>query len=225
MNSNFNNMDLNNNETSFTMIRIIILLVVLQISRILIKQLIFLYLPYSKLNDTLISMFIMLFFVFFIIYKAKREEVQLNVFSYMESNETRNYYILVTVCILLLVLTSPSFTIKPSFYSIAPLLYTIIVIPIYEEILFRSYIWNILKKEYEDNRKIYFINTVLFTIYYIGYVDMIIKASGLNKIGWVLFIKCSLMLSYGIFVGFFRYKFKNSYSCILVHSFINIFGR
>ena len=45
------------------------------------------------------------------------------------------------------------------------------------------------------------------------------------KIAWIIFIKCSLMLSYGIFIGFFRYKIKNSYSCILVHSFINIFAR
>lgn len=226
MNNSFNdNKDLNSNEVSYTMIKIIILLVTLQISRIIIKQLVFLYLPYSKLNEMLISMFIMSLFIFFIISKAKKENLKLDVFSYIKSNESRNYYILVTVCILLLILTSPSFISKPSLESLTPLLYTIIIIPIYEEILFRAYIWNVLKKEHEDDRKTYFLTTALFSLYHIGYVDRIIMTSGLNKIAWIIFIKCSLMLSYGIFIGFFRYKIKNSYSCILVHSFINIFGR
>ena len=226
MNNSFNdNKDLNSNEVSYTMIKVIILLVTLQISRIIIKQLVFLYLPYSKLNEMLISMFIMSLFIFFIISKAKKENLKLDVFSYIKSNESRNYYILVTVCILLLILTSPSFISKPSLESLTPLLYTIIMIPIYEEILFRAYIWNVLKKEHEDDRKTYFLTTALFSLYHIGYVDRIIMTSGLNKIAWIIFIKCSLMLSYGILIGFFRYKIKNSYSCILVHSFINIFAR
>ena len=157
MNNSFNdNKDLNSNEVSYTMIKIIILLATLQISRIIIKQLVFLYLPYSKLNEMLISMFIMSLFIFFIISKAKKENLKLDVFSYIKSNESRNYYILVTVCILLLILTSPSFISKPSLESLTPLLYTIIMIPIYEEILFRAYIWNVLKKEHEDDRKTYF---------------------------------------------------------------------
>lgn len=226
MNNNFNdNIGLDNNETSYTMIKIIILLFALQISRILIKQVAFLYLPYSKLNDILISMVIIIFFVICIICKAKREDMALDIFSYINSHEARAYYILVTVCILLLILTSPSFTSKPSLESLVPLLYTIIMLPIYEEILFRSYLWNVLKKEHEDERKIYFITTVLFSLYHIGYIDTIIMDSGLNEVALYVFIKCSLMLSYGIFIGFFRYKIKNSYSCILVHSFLNIFGK
>ena len=114
----------------------------------------------------------------------------IDVFSYIKSNESRNYYILVTVCILLLILTSPSFISKPSLESLTPLLYTIIMIPIYEEILFRAYIWNVLKKEHEDDRKVYFLTTALFSLYHIGYVDRIIMTSGLNKIAWIIFIKC-----------------------------------
>ena len=86
MNNSFNdNKDLNSNEVSYTMIKIIILLVTLQISRIIIKQLVFLYLPYSKLNEMLISMFIMSLFIFFIISKAKKENLKLDVFSYIKS--------------------------------------------------------------------------------------------------------------------------------------------
>ncbi|WP_455538583.1 CPBP family glutamic-type intramembrane protease [Terrisporobacter sp.] len=226
MSNNFNeNVKLNNNDISFTMIKIIILLITLQISRIIIKQIMFLFLPKNNLNDILISICIMLFFIFFIIWKAKKEETHLDVFSYMMSNETKIYYILVTVCILILIFISPSFISKLSFESLVSLLYTIIIIPIYKEILFRSYIWSILIKEHEDQRKVYFITSVLFSLYHIGYIDTIIMTSGFNKMALIIFAKCSLMLSYGIFIGFFRYKIKNSYSCMLVHGFLNIIGR
>ena len=80
MNNSFNdNKDLNSNEVSYTMIKVIILLVTLQISRIIIKQLVFLNLPYSKLNEMLVSMFIMSLFIFFIISKAKKENLKLDV--------------------------------------------------------------------------------------------------------------------------------------------------
>ena len=58
-----------------------------------------------------------------------------------------------------------------------------------------------IEKEHEDDRKTY-LTTALFSLYHIGYVDRIIMTSGLNKIAWIIFIKCSLMLSYGIFIDF-----------------------
>ena len=48
MNNSFNNTELNNNENSYTMIKIIILLIGLQISRIILKQGAFLFLSYNK---------------------------------------------------------------------------------------------------------------------------------------------------------------------------------
>ena len=226
MNNNFNdNTELNNSETSYTMIKIIVLLVGLQASRIIFKQIAFLFFDNNKFNDILISMIIIFSLTLFLIYKAKKENISLDIFSYMKSKEAKIYYAMVTGCIVMLIFTSPYFSDNPSTLRLITLLYSAVMIPIYEEILFRAYIWNVLKKEHEDDRKTYFLTTALFSLYHIGYVDRIIMTSGLNKIVWVMFIKCSLMLSYGIFIGFFRYKIKNSYSCILVHSFINIFAR
>lgn len=226
MNNSFNdNIELNSNETLYTMIKIILLLITLQMSRIILKQAVFIFFDYSKFNDILISMIIMIFFTLFIIYKSKREEISLDVFSYMKSKESKSYYILVTGCILLLIFSSPVFSTSLSMEKLITLIYSIVVIPIYEEIVFRSYIWNVLKKENKDELKIYLITTVLFSLYQIGYMDTIIMRSGFNDMIVGIFIKCSLMLSYGVFIGFFKYKIKNSYSCMLVHSFINIFGR
>ena len=72
MNNSFNdNIELNSNETLYTMIKIILLLITLQMSRIILKQAVFIFFDYSKFNDILISMIIMIFFTLFIIYKSK----------------------------------------------------------------------------------------------------------------------------------------------------------
>ncbi|HBI93104.1 MAG TPA: hypothetical protein DDY58_12160 [Terrisporobacter glycolicus] len=220
-----NSSELNNNENSYTMIKIVALLIGLQVSRIALKQSAFLFLSYNKFNDVLISMIVMFLLTLFVIYKSKKEKVSLDIFSYMKNKESKIYYVIVTGAVLLLIFTSPSFLTKTSIESIIPLLYTAIMTPIYEELLFRSYIWNVLKQDNEDEVKVYFLTTALFSIYHIGYIDTIIMTSGFNKMALMILIKCSLMLSYGFFIGFFRYKIKNSYSCILVHSFINIFSR
>ena len=143
----------------------------------------------------------------------------------MKSKEAKIYYAMVTGCIVMLIFTSPYFSDNPSTLRLITLLYSAVMIPIYEEIIFRSYIWNVLKNDNIDELKIYFITTALFSLYYTGYIDTIIMNGGFINITWTVFIKCSMMLSYGLFIGFFRYKIKNSYSCMLIHSFINIFGR
>lgn len=226
MNNNFNdNTELNNSETSYTMIKIIVLLVGLQASRIIFKQIAFLFFDNNKFNDILISMIIIFSLTLFLIYKAKKENISLDIFSYMKSKEAKIYYAMVTACIVMLIFTSPYFSDNPSTLRLITLLYSAVMIPIYEEIIFRSYIWNVLKNDNIDELKIYFITTALFSLYYTGYIDTIIMNGGFINITWTVFIKCSMMLSYGLFIGFFRYKIKNSYSCMLIHSFINIFGR
>ena len=210
MNNNFNdNTELNNSETSYTMIKIIVLLVGLQASRIIFKQIAFLFFDNNKFNDILISMIIIFSLTLFLIYKAKKENISLDIFSYMKSKEAKIYYAMVTGCIVMLIFTSPYFSDNPSTLRLITLLYSAVMIPIYEEIIFRSYIWNVLKNDNIDELKIYFITTALFSLYYTGYIDTIIMNGGFINITWTVFIKCSMMLSYGLFIGFFRYKIKN----------------
>ncbi|WP_368488841.1 CPBP family glutamic-type intramembrane protease [Clostridium sp. BJN0013] len=42
---------------------------------------------------------------------------------------------------------------------------------------------------------------------------------------FVMFMKVITGLCFGIIIGFIRYKLKNCYATILIHSFMNIFGR
>ena len=94
------------------------------------------------------------------------------------------------------------------------------IIPIYEEIIFRSYIWENLKKDNKNEWTIYIITTILASLFQIGYIDTINMSMG-NMVN-IIFIKCILMLSCSFFIGSFKYEIKNSYSCMLIHSFITI---
>lgn len=226
MNNNLNyNFELKNDNNSYTIIKIIILLIGLQLGRIVLKESIFLFLYYNKFNDIIISMIIVFLLTLFIIYKSKKENISLDIFSYMKNKESKIYYFIITGAIILLIFTSPFFTTDPSIENFLFLIYTTVMIPVYEEIIFRSYIWNVLKKEGKDEIKIYLLTTILFSLYHIGYIDTVIMTNEFDNIVFAIVIKCVSMISYGLFIGFFRYKIKNSYSCMLVHSFINIFGR
>lgn len=216
---------LNNNDNSYITIKIILLLIILQGGRIIGKQISFMFIPKNNLNEMLISMGIMIILTIYIIYKGKRENISLNIFSFMKTIESKIYYLLVTLALLLLIVTSPLLQREVSIYTLIPLVYGIIIIPIYEEVLFRSYIWGVLQKEQKSEFKVYLLTTVYFAVWQAGYIDTVIMRSGLNHMVFITFIKCSLMLSYGLFIGYFRYKIKNTYSSILIHSFINLFGR
>ena len=131
MNKSINdNIELNYNEKSYTMINIIVFLIGLQISRIVLKQSAFLFLPYNKFNDALISIIIMFLLTLFVIYKSKKEIIYLEIFSYMKSKESRIYYFIVTVAVLLLIFTWPFFLTKPSIETLLYLVYTTVMTPI-----------------------------------------------------------------------------------------------
>ena len=138
----------------------------------------------------------------------------------MKSSESKGYYIVVTICILMLSIISSDIINNPSIENIINLIYYSMIIPIYEEIIFRSYIWENLKKDNKNEWKIYIITTILASLFQIGYIDTINMSMG-NMVN-IIFIKCILMLSCSFFIGSFKYEIKNSYSCMFIHSFITI---
>ncbi|WP_346928927.1 CPBP family glutamic-type intramembrane protease [Clostridium sp.] len=66
--------------------------------------------------------------------------------------------------------------------------------------------------------------TALFALWHIGYISSIafrIKNGLVNAMVW----KVITGLCFGIILGAVRLKTKNSYSTILLHGSLNIFGR
>ena len=221
MNNNYyENIEINNHDALYTIIKIVLLLLTLQITRIVLKQIAFLFFYYSKFNEMVVSIITIFFLILFILYKSRKEKINLGVFSYMKSSESKGYYIVVTICILMLSIISSDIINNPSIENIINLIYYSMIIPIYEEIIFRSYIWENLKKDNKNEWKRYIITTILASLFQIGYIDTINMSMG-NMVN-IIFIKCILMLSCSFFIGSFKYEIKNSYSCMLIHSFITI---
>lgn len=108
--------------------------------------------------------------------------------------------------------------------SVFLLVYSCIVTPVFEELLFRGYIWNKLSGILGNNWAIYLTTTILFALWYLAYIDSIafrVEDGLLTMMVW----KVVTGLCFGIVLGAARMKTKNCYATILLHGAMNLFGR
>ncbi len=158
-----------------------------------------------------------------LIYKPDKNKLGFN-FSH-----NKKLYIISTLIIVLLIISSPVFYVNSNFEDIIFMLEAVLLYPIFEELLFRGYIWSEYVKCGVKEWKIYLVTTVLFGLWHLGYWDTIYYRASQNfesvNIPEVMFFKVLIGMAYGTIAGFVRLKTKNVYSSILVHSFLNIFGR
>lgn len=106
---------------------------------------------------------------------------------------------------------------------------SIILFPVFEELVFRGYLWEKLKRSKLQEYQVLIVVTVLFGIWHLGYWDVIYYNASHNFVEVnminIMFYKVIIGMIYGFATGFIRMKTKNTYSSILLHSFLNIFGR
>lgn len=104
------------------------------------------------------------------------------------------------------------------------LIYSSIVVPFFEELIFRGFIWNRLNEIFAKERTTYMVSTVMFALWHLGYVSSIafrVQEGLLNAMLW----KVITGLCFGIILGFVRLKAKNCYSTMVLHGVMNLFGR
>ena len=198
---------------------IIGLLFAFQLSLFGLKRLIFLVVERTNFTDSIATMFAMsILAVLFIVY-AKRQEIALSVFP----RDFNKFYIIGTCVAVALLVATPS-NYMDGFPAIALLFYGSVVTPIFEELIFRGYVWNRLNTLFKREWVTYVITTVLFGVWHLGGIDSVSFRieTGLAK---VMMWKVVVGLCYGIVLGAVRLKTKNSYSTILLHGVMNIFGR
>jgi membrane protease YdiL (CAAX protease family) len=210
---------------SITITLMVLALALLQGLRMLITKLLFLIIPYNADGIALNSFitFTILIFLLFIYFICYREKI-----NFFPAKKQRSYMVF-TILVFLLILSSPSFFSNFSLTNIALLIHSTILIPLFEEILFRGIIWTKLEKIYRNKKVIFFTTTILFGLWHVGYIDSIIMNTSLRNmpinIPNALIWKVLIGIAFGIFAGFARYKTNNVYSGMLVHSFLNIFGK
>lgn len=113
--------------------------------------------------------------------------------------------------------------------NIVVMMLYVIIIPIFEEVLLREYIWNYLKHNLRNDKLVFVIMTVISGLYNIGYIDIVVREANLsynsNYITEILLFKIITGIITGISSGIVKLKFKDTYLCVLIHSLINIFSR
>jgi uncharacterized protein len=103
-----------------------------------------------------------------------------------------------------------------------------LVIPAFEELLFRGYIWNQIQESggmVNPERLIWLTVTMIFIIWHLGYVDVfLIHPMGPGNIPMLLIFKMGIGLILGLIVGFLRLKTGKVYASFIFHGFWNVFA-
>lgn len=197
----------------------ILVLLLLSLSLFVIKRVIFFFVARTDFSDYIASMVSMIILTSIILRLSRKAEINLSIFP----DKFTVSYISVSIISVVLFIASPS-NYKGGIESILLLVYSSIVTPIFEELIFRGYIWNELNQIFTSEWKTYIITTILFALWHLGYISSIafrVEDNLLNVMIW----KVITGLCFGIVLGAVRLKTRNCYSTMLLHGVMNIFGR
>ena len=223
MNNTNNKIDIH----QFLVIKILGILSLIQIIRIVFANALFLFVEKTSSNNTLINMIFMIIVSIIMIVWSNKHGKKISFIDNICNNKT--IYFGITAIVIFLIASTPVFTKEYNVNAIILLIFSTIITPIFEELLFRGCIWNQLKNKYKNEKIVYIITTIIFAVWHLGYIDSIILNMGIynltENLFFVMLMKVLTGLIFGIIIGFVRYKTKNIYSAILVHSCMNVFGR
>ena len=128
---------------------------------------------------------------------------------------------LVGICV------APYFSGGYLFTNLIVLFLALIIQPIFEEVIFREYIWNYIGSFEKDENKVLIIVSILSALFKLGYWDIV--SQNLSVVGSSFFTidiimpKVFLGLIIAFILGIIKIKYKDTYLCIFAHSVINIF--
>jgi membrane protease YdiL (CAAX protease family) len=195
-------------------LKVIYFIVVIQLLRIALKNVLFLLITPSLLINNIFNIIYMLIITIAFMYEIKKKRPLKKI--------PKRYYLYAT---LIIIMNFISLFIGKKFTNEAYLFFllNIIIMPIYEELLFREYIWNDLKKDYNSTALI-IITACLSALWYLGYIDTLIMQMIFNNLELNftrILIEIGIGFMYGLILGLSKIKFKNNYACILIHSVLN----
>ena len=128
---------------------------------------------------------------------------------------------LVGICV------APYFSGGYLFTNLIVLFLALIIQPIFEEVIFREYIWNYIGSFEKDENKVLIIVSILSALFKLGYWDIV--SQNLSVVGSSFFTidiimpKVFLGWIIAFILGIIKIKYKDTYLCIFAHSLINIF--
>ena len=137
-------------------------------------------------------------------------------FSFLPHTWNRRYTFFTGLFLLLLMLSPANF--KQGLPAVGVLLYGSVVTPLYEELIFRGYLWNRLSAIGNSPRRLILYTALLFALWHVGYM-----VNALVEGNWVAVISKVLVgLCYGLLLGWVRMKTGNCYATCLLHGLMNL---
>lgn len=104
-----------------------------------------------------------------------------------------------------------------------------IITPLFEELLFRGYIWGKISESggmVNPNRLTLITVTLLFMVWHLGYIDVLMlhPLAGTGNLTMIMFSKMGIGLVLGLIVGYLRLKTGKTYVSIIFHGLWNVFA-
>lgn len=168
----------------------------------------------SLFVEKMIGMCMMLVLTIAVLFYSKLRNQNLDV---LPKKFSPRYIFISSIISILYIATPSNYIIGIS--AIITLIYSSIVTPLYEELLFRGYIWNRMKAAISNEVYVYGRNILLFGVWHIGYMIPQITERNYEAV----LMKIIAGIGYGAILGFVRSKTKNCYSTFLLHGFLNLF--
>ena len=193
---------------------IILKLVILQTALFLWKQIVGLMFAHpGSFADKMITMSGMMILTLAVVIYSRIRDIKIPFFPERFSRK----YVIGTVCAVAFLIATPS-NYSDGIRGPLLLVYASLVTPLYEELLFRGYIWTQLEDSCTSVKQIAWVNAVLFSVWHLGYIIESLIAGE-----WMALSKLAIGLVYGIILCCIRLKTRNCYSGFWVHGVLNAF--
>lgn len=103
-----------------------------------------------------------------------------------------------------------------------------IITPLFEELLFRGYIWGKISESggmVNPNGLTLVTVTILFMVWHLGYVDVLmLHPLATGSLTMIMISKMGIGLVLGLIVGYLRLKTGKTYASIIFHGLWNVFA-
>lgn len=196
-------------------------LVIMQLLRIIIKQLFFLVVPKTNFTDRVASMLAASILSILIVIMAKSRKMKLAVFPERIGIAGG----IGIAAYLALLVSTPFVTSSQSLPKLVLLFYSAVLTPIFEELLFRTLLWQLFWEQFENEWSCYIGTTLFFSLWHLGYADSLLLRVGISGLLNALLWKLAIGLFFGIVLGALRKKSRCGLYPMLLHGAMNILGR